>query len=370
MAQDALRAEANRPPRNGGRRGRNQGGPVFGAIDLGTNNCRMLIARRAPGGGFRVIDAFSRIVRLGEGLNATGALSEAAMERTVEALKICAEKIRRREATKLRCIATQACRSASNGPELMARIAAETGLAFDIITPEEEARLAVVGCLDLIDEEMDAALVVDIGGGSTELSWVDIAEWRARGGLASGGRPPVRTWASAPVGVVTLAERFPEEEPRDAWYARMRSYASDLIRAPKGAASMREVFESGRAHLVGTSGTITSVAGVHLNLPRYERAAVDGLWMTTADAYATCARLAALDLKGRSGEPCIGLERADLVLAGCAILEAVLDAWPAERIRVGDRGLREGLLLNLMRKPRRKRKKRGRNAERPAEAAE
>jgi len=360
MAQEPTRAATPRSPAgqaNRARRDRRQPGPAFAAIDLGTNNCRMLVARRAPG-GFRIIDSFSRIVRLGEGLNDSGALSEAAMVRVVEALSVCAEKMEKRSVVKSRCVATQACRMADNGPELMARIKEKTGLDFDIITSEEEARLSVLGCLDLMDESYETALVVDIGGGSTELSWVDVGMWRERGGYASGGRPPVRTWASAPVGVVTLSERFPETPDTAAWYGEMRSFAAAMLKTPKGAKKLRKHFKDGRAHLIGTSGTITSVAGVHLDLPRYERAKVDGIWMSADDTIATCNRLSAKDFAGRSQEPVIGIERADLVLAGCAILEAVMQAWPATQLRVGDRGLREGLLMNLMRKPKRRRGRR------------
>lgn len=330
--------------------------PVYGAIDLGTNNCRMLLAQRTSG-GFQVIDAFSRVVRLGEGLNAHGVLSEGAMDRAVDALRVCADKLGRHAQIRHRAIATQACREASNGVEFLERVKAETGIAFDLITPEEEARLALHGCLDLLDEEKDAALVIDIGGGSTELSWVDLAAWRERGGLQSGGRPPVRSWTSTPVGVVTLAERFPEREDRQAWYDDMKSYARQLMKTPRGARSMRSLFSEGRAHLVGTSGTVTSIAGVHLRLPRYERAKVDGLWMSCAEAEAACTRLRVLDLAGRSKEPTIGSDRAELVLAGCAIYEAVAELWPAENLRVGDRGLREGLLLNLMRRNKSRRRK-------------
>jgi exopolyphosphatase/guanosine-5'-triphosphate,3'-diphosphate pyrophosphatase len=329
---------------------------VYGAIDLGTNNCRMLLAQRTAG-GFQVIDAFSRVVRLGEGLDSQGVLSEGSMNRAVEALKVCAEKIRRHPVVKHRSIATQACRIAGNGVEFLARVERETGLSFDLISPEEEARLALHGCLDLLDEQKDAALVIDIGGGSTELSWVDLAEWRSRGGLESGGRPPVRSWTSTPVGVVTLAERFPERADRLAWYNDMKSYVRQLMKTPRGARSMRPVFNEGRAHLVGTSGTVTSIAGVHLRLPRYERALVDGLWMTCDEALQACTRLRDLDLAGRALEPTIGHDRAELVLAGCAIYEAVAEMWPAEHLRVGDRGLREGLLLNLMRKTKKRRRK-------------
>jgi len=329
---------------------------VYGAIDLGTNNCRMLLAQKS-GASFQVVDAFSRVVRLGEGLASQGQLSQGAMDRAVEALKVCAEKIARQNVVKHRSIATQACRLAENGDAFLERVHRETGLKFDCITAEEEARLAVHGCVDLLDPEKDAALVIDIGGGSTELSWVDLAEWRRRGGPESGGRPPMRSWSSAPIGVVTLSERFPERpDDRAAWYEEMKAYARKLLKTPRGARSMRDVFEEGRGHLVGTSGTVTSMAGVHLRLPRYERSKVDGLWMSVQDSLDACERLRNLDIAGRAQEPVIGSDRAELVLAGCAIYEAVAEKWPAERLRVGDRGLREGLLLNLMRKPKRRRK--------------
>ncbi len=369
MAEDAAGAEPARlRPGGAGKRRPNE--PIYGAIDLGTNNCRMLLARRAER-GFRVVEAFSRIVRLGEGLGASGALSPAAMDRAVDALGVCAERLKRRKVTRLRAIATQACRAAANGDIFLDRVREETGLELEVITPEEEARLAVYGSLDLLDPAMEAAVVVDIGGGSTEMCWVDIAVWRTRGGPENGGRPPMRAWSTTPIGVVSLAERFPE--PRDGgdaaradWYAAMKNYAAEHLSAPKGARRMRPVFEAGAAHMVGTSGTVTSVAGVHLNLPRYDRSKVDGLWISAEEARAACVRLASKDLHGRSLEPCIGHERADLVLAGCAILEAVMDAWPTARMRVGDRGLREGMLLNLMR-AKRKRPRRGRRRRPPGE---
>ncbi len=345
--------------RRGGRR-RPQA-PVYGAIDLGTNNCRMLLAHRS-GNSFHVVDAFSRVVRLGEGVASEGQLSQDAMDRAVEALKICASKIKRHNVVKCRSIATQACRMAGNGEAFLDRVRTETGLEFDLISPEEEARLAVHGCVDLLDPDKDAALVIDIGGGSTELSWVDLAEWRRRGGPESGGRPPMKSWSSAPVGVVTLSERFPEREDREAWYEDMKDYARRQMKTPRGARAMRPLFREGRGHLVGTSGTVTSMAGVHLRLPRYDRSKVDGLWMSGEDALAACKRLRDLDVAGRAMEPTIGTDRAELVLAGCAIYEAVAEAWPADRLRVGDRGLREGLLLNLMRKSKKRRRSRRRGA--------
>jgi exopolyphosphatase/guanosine-5'-triphosphate,3'-diphosphate pyrophosphatase len=335
--------------------------PCYAAIDLGTNNCRLLIATPS-GEGFRVVESFSRIVRLGDGLSRSGRLDDQAMDRAAAALAICAEKIRRRRAVKVRAVATQACRAAENGEAFIDRIRQETGLAFSVITPREEAKLSVAGCLNLLDRTADAALVIDVGGGSTELSWVDLTPDRA-------GRakpiPPVRAWLSIPVGVVTLAERFPETPAAAlAWFRAMVDHIKEQLTAFTEAEPLRAAFEAGRAHLIGTSGAITSLAGMHLDLPRYDRARVDGLWLTDRDCQAAADRLMALGAEGRAAQPCIGPDRADLVLAGAAILQAVQEVWPCPRVRVADRGLREGILLSLMAERRvgaaKRKKRRGR----------
>jgi len=319
----------------------------YAALDLGTNNCRLLIAVPTQR-GFRIVDAYSRIVRLGEGLSHSGRLSEAAMERTIAALRVCADKLRRHEPVTLRAIATQACRSAENGAAFLAEAAARTGIALDIITPREEARLSVEGCSSLIDPQAQAVLVLDVGGGSTELAWVDLRGWRP-----GSGAPPIAAWLSIPIGVVTLAERFPEgsegQGSADLWFRAMVEAVKAPVAAFAPAERLRGVFASGRAHLIGTSGAITSLAGLHLGLARYERSKVDGLWMSRADCEAVRARLSGLSPAERARHPCIGPDRADLVLAGAAILEAVQEVWPCERVRVADRGLREGVLLSLMR---------------------
>ena len=347
-------AEALSPPPGPHGPGRGAREPThFAALDLGTNNCRLLIATPTAR-GFRIVDAYSRIVRLGEGLSHSGRLSEAAMERALAALRICADKIRRKGPMRVRAIATQACRTAANGPEFLAAVAERTGLRLDIITPREEAQLAVAGCSNLIDPDADAALVLDVGGGSTEISWLDLRGWRP------GARPPILAWLSVPIGVVTLAERFPEADgPHDAaWYRAMVEAVKAPIAAFGHAEPLRPLFEAGRAHLIGTSGAITSLAGLHLGLPRYERAKVDGLWMTQGDCEAVARRLAALTTRERAAQPCIGPDRADLVLAGAAILEAVQEVWPCERVRVADRGLREGVLMSLMSQRRRRGRRR------------
>ncbi len=334
----------------------------YAALDLGTNNCRLLIAT-PRGRGFRVVDAFSRIVRLGEGLSVTGALSDDAMDRAVDALKVCAEKINKREVTRQRCIATQACRAAANGEAFLARVREETGLEFEIIPPEEEARLAVSGCADLLDERAAAGLIFDIGGGSTEISWV-----RPRIVNGRAAPPEILAWESMPIGVVNVCERFGGDELSVEGYAEIVASVRERVAAFGDPAGVRGHFHAGEAHLLGTSGTVTSIAGVHLALPRYRRDAVDGLWLSAVDVRTVSEGLRAQTLAERAAEPCIGPERADLVVGGCAILEAILLEWPSERIRVADRGLREGILTGLA-ATKRRRRRRGRRGRRSAPAA-
>lgn len=347
-------------------RGRGRTGeepPCYAALDLGTNNCRLLIAT-PQGRSFRVVEAYSRIVRLGEGLDQSGRLSDAAMERALQALRVSAEKVRRRRVRKLRAIATQACRMAENGQGFVERVAAETGLKLQIISPREEAQLSVAGCLNLLDSTADAALVVDVGGGSTELSWVDLngQGLESAPGRFSPGRLPIRAWLSIPIGVVTLAERFPERaEAKEEWFRQMVDAVGRELAAFRRADPMRPIFDAGRAHMVGTSGAITSLAGMHLGLRRYDRTQVDGIWMSRSQCEAAAAGLLSLSAQERAEQPCIGPDRADLVLAGAAILQAVQESWPCTRVRVADRGLREGILMSLMsdKGMRRRRRRRG-----------
>ncbi len=334
---------------------------LYAALDLGTNNCRLLIARRAPD-GFKVVDAYSRIVRLGEGLALTGSLSDAAMTRAIEALRICADKMSRRGVSRSRTIATAACRTALNGTDFIDRVRHETGLSLEIVSTEDEARLAVAGCAPLLDKSCASALVFDIGGGSTELIWV-----RMDG--PDGHHPAIADWISLPCGVVTLAERHGGVEvPREV-YARMVDEVSgqldpflERLRASTGKAS------SG-FHLLGTSGTVTTIAGVHLGLNRYDRTRVDGVWISPTDVHGVTQSLLEMDYRSRAAHPCVGQERADLVLAGCAIFEAIARAWPADRLRVADRGLREGILLSLMEADAGKRRRRRRRRRRKSNPA-
>ena len=348
----------DRPHGNGGRRQIHEP-PAYAALDLGTNNCRLLVARPSRR-GFKVIDAFSRIIRLGEGVTASGVLSDAAMTRTVQALQICATKIRRHHVTRSRLVATEACRMAANGPGFLARVEQELGLRIEILSREDEARLAVSGCAALIDQTVDLVLVFDIGGGSSELIWLDLEKWR-RQQATQAHRVPRRAlndridmqgaivaWTSLPVGVVTLAERSGGRFIGQPEYADMVAHVSALVSAFEADAKIAPQLASRNVHLLGTSGTVTTVAGVHLGLARYDRSRVDGCWITTGDAQRVADNLLHATHEQRVAEPCIGHERADLVLAGCAILEALIRAWPCQRLRVADRGLREGILTTLM----------------------
>jgi exopolyphosphatase/guanosine-5'-triphosphate,3'-diphosphate pyrophosphatase len=310
---------------------------TYGALDLGTNNCRLLIARPVDG-GFTVVDAFSRIVRLGEGLSRTGKLSDDAMDRAVGALSVCGDKLRRRNVSLSRSVATEACRRAENGAEFVDRVRSETGIVLDVIDPQEEARLAVLGCHKLLEPGDGPALIFDIGGGSTELVLVDHVD----------GVPKIRSWWSAPWGVVSLTESEGsialEGPDRLQAYSRMRerarrAFASFACTLPSHVDGIR---------LLGTSGTVTTLASVHLALPAYDRRAVDGLHVPVDAMQAISSMIAEMDHEERSALPCIGRDRADLVVAGCAILEAIVEIWPAKKLGVADRGIREGILRSLM----------------------
>lgn len=317
---------------------------AFAAIDLGTNNCRLLIAR-PQGENFVVIDAFSRVVRLGEGLAQTGRLSDAAMERTLGALHICADKLRRRNVYLARSVATEACRRAENGPSFIDRVREETGIALDIISAEEEARLAVMGCHILLEQGEGPAVIFDIGGGSTELVLIENRP----------GHPPrICDWHSVPWGVVSLTESCAGEvdcpDARAARYGQMRKLVSDSFAdfAKRIAASREQTGPGRELRLLGTSGTVTTLASLHLQLPQYDRSAVDGLLVQTAAMRTICEDLSIMTPAQRRAQPSIGRERSDLVVAGCAILETILDLWPADRLGIADRGIREGILRSLM----------------------
>ncbi len=350
--------EARRPvrPGNGGANGAGRADPdladigairgaahgeAYAALDLGTNNCRLLIARPS-GRDFTVIDAFSRVVKLGEGLATSGRLSDAAMDRTLAALMICADKLQRRNVRLARSVATEACRRAENGPEFIERVRRETGIALDIISAEEEARLAVLGCHILLEAGEGPAVIFDIGGGSTELVLVEADE--------TNRVPRIIDWQSVPWGVVSLTDTVgraeDSEAARIARFARMRAMVAESFApfAERVAAAARHP----DIRLLGTSGTVTTLASLYLELPSYDRKAVDGLIVPAGEMRDISARLSVMTPYERATLPCIGQDRADLVVAGCAILEAILDLWPARRLGVADRGIREGILRSIM----------------------
>jgi exopolyphosphatase / guanosine-5'-triphosphate,3'-diphosphate pyrophosphatase len=329
---------------------RQEDGHTYAALDLGTNNCRLLIARPAPAGGgqdgFRVIDSFSRIVRLGEGLSKTGALSAAAVARTIGALEICRDKMRARGVTRSRLVATEACRAAHNGADFLAQVQRQVGIELEVVDRETEARLAAMGSASLVDSAAEGAVLFDIGGGSCELVWLAGAPRGAElAGAAISQR--IRFWVSLNFGVVTLAEQFGGIEVSDAIFEAMIDHAAQEIETFAARAGSEP--RCARFHLLGTSGTVTTIAGVYLGLSRYDRRRVDGLWMSSAEVNHAVSKLRNMTYGERAANGCIGQERADLVLAGCAILEAIRRAFPAKRIRIADRGLRDGILIELMR---------------------
>ena len=340
-----------RDPRTGA-----PGGPdgPYAAIDLGTNNCRLLVARPSPR-GFRVVEAFSRICRLGEGLEARGRLSEPAMARTLAVLEACAQRIRRRRVTRARAVATAACRAADNCTSFVERVRARTGLELEIISSEEEAHLALTGCAPLLSRARSRAIVFDIGGGSTEVTWIALKpapNGPAEGGPAEGGAAldglEILASVSLPLGVVTFAERFGGRRVKPETYRAMVAEVRAAFAPFEAAQGLGAAIAADDVQMLGTSGTVTTLAGVHRGLKRYDRRRVDGCRLGFDDVRATVRRIRAMGYEERVGHPCIGAQRADLVVAGCAILEALCTLWPVGELKVADRGLREGILYHLM----------------------
>lgn len=332
--------------------------PLYAALDLGTNSCRMLIAE-PHGSQFRVVDSFSKSVQLGSGLEHSGRLSRGSIQRTIQALRVCRQKLKRHKVKNMRLVATEACRRATNGAEFMARVRRETGLHLDIIEPQEEAQLAVVSCAPLVAPTTDQLLVVDIGGGSTELVWIDLTRvepqaraqsiMRMHRGFQSGdggeSDAKVVDWISVPLGVATLRDQFNDVEDDAARFALMSWFFEENLAefAPYTNEQAREGFQ-----IVGTSGTVTTVAASHLGLKRYDRNKVDGLTMTSDEIDAVIRGYLQLGPAGRRRDPRIGQDRQALIMSGSAILQALLRCWPTDRLSVADRGLREGMLYAQM----------------------
>jgi len=314
--------------------------PAFAALDLGTNNCRLLIG--APdGSGFRVLDSFSRIVRLGEGLHNSGRLNTLAMDRAIAALQACSARMARRPIRAVRAIATEACRRAGNVGEFLARVRAETGIRFDVISAREEAELALESCAPLLIGAGRRAMLFDIGGGSTEIAWVRLGP--------AGIRPELIGYDSLPVGVVNLSERYGTAAfTADGFRAMVDDVAARLAPFERVHCIAHES-RIGGVRMLGTSGTVTTLAGVAMGLLRYRRPLVDGTVLSAAAADHALGVLRGLGREGLVLHPCVGAARADLVLPGCAVFEAIRRTWPASEVVVADRGLREGMLLRMMR---------------------
>ncbi|MFT9294109.1 MAG: Ppx/GppA phosphatase family protein [Acetobacter orientalis] len=320
---------------------------LFAALDLGTNNCRLMVAAQTTG-GFRVVDSYSRMVKLGEGLHHTGRLADPAMERTLDALRICAERVGRRPLKAIRAVATEACRRAENGEDFLRRAKAETGFDISIISGREEAGLAVESCASLIHSPRfgaprNRALLFDIGGGSTEIAWVRVDPFRQTRDLIG--------YLSLPVGVITLSEQFGHVSPHDpASYAQMVAYTKQALHEFEAIHRIGPEIRRQQTRLIGTSGTVTTLASLVLGLPRYARAAVDGTQLPSVSARKAVRMLHEMGRAGIEAHPCIGPDRATFVLPGCAIFEAIHDMWPIEDIIVADRGLRDGMVLRMIRK--------------------
>ena len=329
------------PPRHHNRKGQ---GRFYAALDLGTNNCRLLIVEHDGNDGFLVRDGFSRIVRLGEGLDRAGRLSDSAMERTIAALRICASKIRRASVGRMRCVATEACRDADNGPEFIKRVRKETGLSLEIIDGKAEAELAAIGCGSLFNAEVEDIILFDIGGGSTEVS---------RSTRQENGFFKLTDSASLPLGVVRLAERHAGEGPYEHGYEGMLAESEERLEDFMNRQS--DITDMSKVQIIGTSGTVTTLAAVQLGLAKYDRNVVDGCTISSRDITRVIGDLRRLSRDELAENPCIGKQRADLVLAGCSVLEAIYNRWPVDEFSVADRGLREGLLMRMINKDRRRR---------------
>ena len=310
---------------------------IIAALDLGTNNCRLLVAHPMPG-GFKVIDGFSRIVRLGEGVAGTGNLSNAAMDRTLDALKMCAERIVRRDVTHGRYIATEACRQADNGERFLERIEKEIGIRLETIPSLEEAELTLAGCLPLLDTNIPYALTFDVGGGSAEVLWVKLQKDQT---------PKILGWISLPCGVVTMTERYGDPDISRESYARMVCDIKALLKPFDDKHGISLAIERGEVQMLGTAGTVTTIAGIDMDLNRYNRSVVDGSWLDFETVFSICGNLVNASFDERAAYACVGRSRAELVVAGCGVLEAICRTWPTGRLRVADRGVREGILLGL-----------------------
>ncbi|MFW0777331.1 MAG: Ppx/GppA phosphatase family protein [Rickettsiales bacterium] len=337
--------QSSHGPRKGARSGGRVDERIYAALDLGTNNCRLLIAAPQLTDGndgqplqtLRVYDSFSRIVRLGEGVSDNGKLSEDAMQRTLAALKACQKKLAKFNVSDARFVATEACRRAENSDEFIKRVINETGITIDIISTEEEAQLAFKGCSSLLTEDCERAIVFDIGGGSTELMWVDAQN-----------NQHIMDWLSVDFGVMNLADKFGGTSFSDMAFDDMVAVLSQRLQAFDETNNIGSTIGNANVQMLSTSGTVTTLAAIHLDLPRYDRSRIDGITLKVSDIRATIRRLLEMRPSERFNHPCIGHDRSDFILSGCAIFEAISSLWPTDTITIADRGVREGIILSLV----------------------
>jgi exopolyphosphatase/guanosine-5'-triphosphate,3'-diphosphate pyrophosphatase len=331
-------------------------GMVYAALDLGTNNCRLLIAGAAQDSSpkeppknhpqLHVLDSFSRIVRLGEGVIDSGQLSDAAMERTLEALVQCQKKLGRFPNWRGRFVATDACRRAANSKDFLLQVQQHTGLAIDIISTEEEAGLAFRGCASLLKKTPRHALMIDIGGGSTEFMWVEVTEGEHH-------HLPlvphhVHHWFSLPYGVMNLSEKFGGAGVTEIYFEEMVRYLSHQLHEADTGQRIAQMAAKNELQLLSTSGTVTTLAAIFLGLQRYERARIDGITLGTDKIRQSIDAILQMRASERFYHPCIGSERSDYIITGCAIFEAICRVWAMKTITIADRGVREGIILSLL----------------------
>lgn len=296
-------------------------------IDLGSNTVRLLVADVEGPGRWRVVAEHQTVTRLGEGLAATGALGEVPMARTLAVVRDYVARGAALGATETRIVATSAVREAANGSVFAAAVERATGWRVRVVSGEDEARLTLLGVRHGVGPLAGPVVVFDIGGGSTEYI------------LADGEQ--VRATASLRLGVVPLAERypFPERVDRSRYAALLREVMRQLARELPA-----EILSARPAHLVGTAGTVTTLAALDLGLPRYDAGRVQGHRLSRAAIERLGARLGSLTVGERAALPCLEPGRADLIVPGVAIVMATLDCLGVDGLTVSDSGLREGIL--------------------------
>ena len=311
----------------------------YAAIDLGTNSCRLVIASPTPT-SFRVVETFSKVVRLGEGIIQENELASKAMKRTIQALKVCRGVMDEyAPIVSSRFVATAACRRAKNVAQFVEMAKNSAGIELEVISSKEEARLSVVGCLPLLNRNIKRVLVFDIGGGSTQISLARVTDF---------GKTFIEGFVSLPYGVVTISEAFADHEMNTLEYSTVMERTQNILAEFEEKYHIYEAIENQEIQVIGTSGTVTVLGAVHLKLPRYNRSAVDGVAISAPDIEATINKIKTMGPEGRYKHPCIGQSKSDLTLAGCAIIEALTTFWPISEITIADRGIREGILLDLM----------------------